>query len=137
MNSPSSLGSETILVVEDEPAIRRLVKLFLERAGYTVLLAEGPISAERLVRGHPGAIHLVLTDVVMPGMKGPDLAELLLGLRPGLRVVFMSGFSDCVIIHHGRVDESSVCLQKPFSAADLTEKIRLVLGHPDALLTVH
>ena len=121
-------GSETVLVVEDETAIRQLTNLILQKAGYTVLLAESPVAAERIAGSHPGPIHLLLTDVVMPGMRGPELAERLLRLRPDLRVLFMSGYTDDAIAHHGFLDAGREFLQKPFTPFRLTQKIREVLG---------
>ncbi|HEY5277545.1 MAG TPA: PAS domain S-box protein, partial [Coriobacteriia bacterium] len=121
-------GSETVLVVEDEAAIRQLTNLILKKAGYTVLLAESPVAAERIAGSHPGPIHLLLTDVVMPGMRGPELAERLIRLRPDLRVLFMSGYTDDAITHHGMLDAGREFLQKPFTPLRLTQKIREVLG---------
>jgi PAS domain S-box-containing protein len=120
-------GSETVLVVEDEAAIRQLTNLILKKAGYTVLLAESPVAAERIAGSHPGPIHLLLTDVVMPGMRGPELAERLLRLRPDLRVLYMSGYTDDAIAHHGFLDAGTEFLQKPFTPLRLMQKIREVL----------
>jgi CheY-like chemotaxis protein len=121
-------GSETVLVVEDEAAIRKLTNLILQKAGYTVLLAESPDAAERIAGSYPGPIHLMLTDVVMPGMRGPELAERLLRLRPDLRVLYMSGYTDNAITHHGFLDAGTEFLQKPFTPPALMQKIREVLG---------
>jgi CheY-like chemotaxis protein len=119
---------ETVLVVEDEAAIRQLTKLILQKAGYTVLLAESPVEAERIAGSHPGPIHLVLTDVVMPGMRGPELAERLLHLRPEVRVLYMSGYTDDAIAHHGFLDSGTEFLQKPFTPNTLLGKVRDVLS---------
>jgi PAS domain S-box-containing protein len=120
-------GSETVLVVEDEAAIRQLTNLILQKAGYTVLVAESPAAAERMAGSHPGQIHLMLTDVVMPGMRGPELAERLLRLRPDLRVLYMSGYTDDAIAHHGFLNAGTEFLQKPFTPLRLMQKIREVL----------
>jgi two-component system, cell cycle sensor histidine kinase and response regulator CckA len=124
-------GSETVLVVEDEAAIRQLTNLILQKAGYTVLLAESPVAAERIAVSHSGPIHLMLTDVVMPGMRGPELAERLLRLRPDLRVLYMSGYTDNAIAHHGFLDAGTEFLQKPFTPLGLMQKIREVLGRSE------
>src|SRR5664280_611795 len=121
-------GSETVLVVEDEAAIRKLTNLILQKAGYTVLLAESPDAAEQIAGSYPGPIHLMLTDVVMPGMRGPELAERLLRLRPDLRVLYMSGYTDNAIAHHRFLDAGTEFLQKPFTPLALMQKIREVLG---------
>jgi two-component system cell cycle sensor histidine kinase/response regulator CckA len=120
-------GSETVLVVEDEAAIRQLASLVLRRAGYEVLVAVDPAEAERIVVSHPGPIHLLLTDVVMPGMRGPDLAERACKNRPDIRVLYMSGYSQDAISHRGVLDAGMELLQKPFTPARLTEKVREVL----------
>jgi two-component system, cell cycle sensor histidine kinase and response regulator CckA len=123
--------SETVLVVEDEAAIRQLTKLILQKAGYTVLLAESPVAAERIAGSHPGPIHLMLADVAMPGMRGPKLAEQLIRLRPDLRVLYMSGYTDNAIAHHGILDAGTEFLQKPFTPLRLRQKIREVLGRSE------
>jgi two-component system cell cycle sensor histidine kinase/response regulator CckA len=128
INPALRAASETVLVVEDEAAIRQLTKLILQKAGYTVLLAESPVAAERIAGSHPGPIHLMLTDVVMPGMRGPELAERLLRARPDLRVLYMSGYTDNAIAHHGLLDAGTEFLQKPFTPLRLTQKIREVLS---------
>jgi hypothetical protein len=121
-------GSETVLVVEDEAAIRKLAHVILREAGYNVLVAEDPASAEQIASGFPGTIHLMLTDVVMPGIRGPELASRLLRLRPDLRVLYMSGYTDNAIAHHGMLDADTEFLPKPFTPLQLTQKIREVLG---------
>ena len=102
--TPEGQG-ETILVVEDELAILKLVRIMLERLGYTVLTAGTPDEAMRLAEAHAGEIHLLLTDVVMPEMNGRELAERLMVLKPDLKLLFMSGYTADVIAHRGVLDE--------------------------------
>jgi PAS domain S-box-containing protein len=120
-------GSETILLVEDEPAILKMTTIMLERLGYTVLPAPTPGEAIRLATENAGDIHLLLTDVVMPEMNGRDLAKNLLSLYPDLKRLFMSGYTANVIAHHGVLDEGVQFIQKPFSTQKLASKVREVL----------
>ena len=120
-------GRETILMVEDEPSILQLGKRMLELLGYQVLAASGPVEALLMAEHFPGEIHLLLTDVVMPEMNGRDLARRLLSLYPGIKRLFMSGYTADVIAHHGVLDEGVRFIQKPFSKAELSIKIREVL----------
>jgi signal transduction histidine kinase/CHASE3 domain sensor protein/CheY-like chemotaxis protein len=120
-------GTETILIVEDDAAIREVARRVLEMASYTVIEAAGPRQALELAERHPGSIHLLLSDVVMPELTGPQLAELLLRQRPGLAVLFMSGYTDDAIVHQGRLDPSSAFLQKPFTPEALLRRVREVL----------
>ncbi|EIM64965.1 histidine kinase,Response regulator receiver domain protein,histidine kinase,GAF domain-containing protein [Desulfobacter postgatei 2ac9] len=124
---PAARGRETILLVEDEPAILRMTTMMLERTGYTVLAAGTPGEAIALAREHAGDIHLLMTDVVMPEMNGRDLAKNLLSLYPNLKLLFMSGYTANVIAHHGVLDEGVQFIQKPFSKTDLGVKVRAVL----------
>lgn len=117
-------GQETILLVEDEPAILEVTTMILEMQGYTVLTASTPGEAIALARKHAGEIHLLLTDVVMPEMNGRDLARNLLSLYPDIKRLFMSGYTANVIAHHGVLDEGVHFIQKPFSTKDLAAKIR-------------
>jgi len=121
--TPTGQG-ETILLVEDEIAILDLGKSMLEKLGYTVLAAHSPGEAFRLVKTHAGAIHLLITDVVMPEMNGRDLAGQLHTLYPGLKTLFMSGYTANVIAHRGILDEGVCFIHKPFSAKDLAVKVR-------------
>jgi two-component system, cell cycle sensor histidine kinase and response regulator CckA len=128
-------GDETILLVEDEAIVRRLVAEILEDAGYTVLQAGDGNSALELVRRHQGALDLLVTDVVMPGMSGRDVATAISSLRPGLEVLYMSGYTDSAIVKHGALDPETAFLQKPFSADDLTRKVRSLLDVSETSLS--
>jgi PAS domain S-box-containing protein len=120
-------GTETVLLVEDEESILSLGKTILERRGYLVLAAHRPDEALRIAESHPGPIHLLITDVVMPGMNGRDLRDKLKALKRGFQCIFMSGYTADVIAHHGVLDEGIDFLQKPFSVKTLAEKVREVL----------
>jgi CheY-like chemotaxis protein len=121
------LGTETILVVEDEEALRKVAGRALDAAGYTVLTAADGDEALLASAQHAGDIHLLLTDVVMPRMGGRVLAERLRKMRPTLKVLCMSGYTDDAIVHHGVLDAGTHFLAKPFTAADLTRKVREAL----------
>jgi PAS domain S-box-containing protein len=120
-------GPETVLLVEDEAMLLKLAKTMLGKLGYSVLSASTPVEAIRLAREHTGTIHLLLTDVVMPEMNGRDLARQLLSLSPGLKCLFMSGYTANVIASHGVLEEGVHFIQKPFSLHDLAAKLREVL----------
>jgi PAS domain S-box-containing protein len=120
-------GTETVLLVEDEEALLKLSERLLERLGYTVLAANHPNVALHLAETYPGKIHLLLTDVIMPDMSGRDLWERLGVVRPGLKCLFMSGYTANVIAHHGVLDDGVHFLQKPFSREVLAMKLREVL----------
>jgi PAS domain S-box-containing protein len=120
-------GTETVLVVEDEEAILGIAKRILCGAGYTVLTAANASEALLTCNVHQGKIDLMLSDVVMPQMGGRVLAERLVLARPGLKVIYMSGYADDAIVHHGTLDPGTNFIAKPFSAADLTRKVREVL----------
>ncbi|MDR3568501.1 MAG: PAS domain S-box protein [Syntrophobacteraceae bacterium] len=120
-------GDETILLVEDEPAILKMATKMLERQGYTVLQAGTPGEAIRLAKAHPGQIDLLMSDVVMPEMNAKELYANLNALRPGLESLFMSGYTANVIAHHGVLEEGVHFLQKPFSNAAMAEKVRHIL----------
>jgi CheY-like chemotaxis protein len=125
---PSDRGHETILLVEDEPSILNMTTKMLERLGYTVLASSTPDQAIRLAEAHPGDIHLLMTDVVMPGMNGRVLAKNILTFHPNLKHLFMSGYTANVIAHHGVLDPGVNFIQKPFSRQDLAAKVREALG---------
>jgi len=127
MPMPDVQGSETILLVEDEPAILRLTKLMLEKMGYTVLAAGTPGEAISLAAKQAGHIDLLITDVVMPEMNGRDLAKKLLATYPDLKLLFMSGYTSNVIAHHGVLDEGIHFMQKPFSKQELGIKVHEAL----------
>ena len=124
-------GLETILLVEDEPAILSMTKVLLERQGYSVLAASTPGQAIQLAKEHADEIHLLMTDVVMPEMNGRELAKNLQDLYPGLQLLFMSGYTANVIDHHGVLDSDVCFIQKPFSMRDLASTIRKALDHDD------
>jgi len=120
-------GSETVLVVEDDHAVLALARRALEAEGYTVLAASDPADGLRLVERHGGPIHLLLTDVVMPGMSGRELAAQLAARRTGLRVLYMSGYPGDAVVHGGALAPGSAFLQKPFGPEGLARKVRDVL----------
>jgi len=123
---PSSQG-ETVLLVEDEPAIIHMCQMMLERLGYQVLTSGKPSEALRLAQNHPGGLHLLITDVVMPEMNGRQLADQLCGLFPGIKTLFMSGYTADVIAHQGVLEEGVNFIQKPFSFKELSIKVRAAL----------
>jgi two-component system cell cycle sensor histidine kinase/response regulator CckA len=126
-SSLPTLGTETILLVEDEEAVRRLVRMVLEGKGYTVLEASGWQAALEIA-GQQKTIHLVITDVVMPGVGGPELVSHLEAARPGIRVLYMSGYTDGAVVNHGLLESAMAFLQKPFTPNVLLRKVREVLS---------
>ncbi len=123
----SKHGCETILLVEDEKGVRDLAREYLAQEGYDVLEAQNAEDALKLARTHAGGIQLLFTDVVMAGMSGRQLAEEMQKLRPGIRVLYMSGYTDEAIVHHGLLGRGMVLLQKPFTLNSLALKIRETL----------
>ena len=117
-------GTETILLVEDEQGVRDLAREYLEISGYKVLVAENGAAAVKVVSEHKGAIDLVMTDVVMPGLSGSELTKRIEAIRPGTRIMYMSGYTDQAIIHHGILGPDIVLLQKPFTLSALAHKLR-------------
>jgi PAS domain S-box-containing protein len=120
-------GTETILIVEDEAGVRKMVKRILTAGGYAVHIAASGSEAMRWCEQHSGEIHLLLTDVVMPDMNGRQLAERATALRPKLKVLFMSGYSGDAIVHHGLLGSGTDFVAKPFNAVELQHKVREVL----------
>jgi len=128
--STARKGHETILLVEDEPDVRELTQMVLTERGYRVIEALTPEDAERLAGNNGAEIHLLLTDVVMPGMSGRELAKRLTGRYPHLRVLYMSGYTYNVIAQDGTLEEGISFLQKPFTPQVLTQKVRESLDRP-------
>ena len=118
---------ETILVVEDEVNLRRLTRQFLENQGYTVLEAANGAAAVQICVAHQGTIHLLLTDVIMPGMNGRELAQRVSEIRPNMKVLYMSGYTENAIGHNGTLEAGITLLQKPFTLHALKAKVREVL----------
>lgn len=123
-----SRGSETILLVEDEEPLRKLCTEFLEQLGYRMLAASNAKEAIALVEGYSGKIDLLITDVVMPGLPGPELADALVALRPDLKVIFISGYAEGSLAPNGILKPGTVLVNKPFTIRALTAKLREVLG---------
>lgn len=117
-------GTETLLVVEDDSAVRGLLRRVLRQAGYTVLDTGDPVEALAICRDHPGEIGLLLTDVVMPKMGGREFAEKARMLRPAMRTVYMSGYTDDAIVHHGVLEPGTAFIEKPISPEALLAKLR-------------
>jgi two-component system cell cycle sensor histidine kinase/response regulator CckA len=120
-------GTERVLLVEDEDSVRGLAVLVLQTHGYKVLAAGNGKEAMRLIEKHPGGFDLLVTDVVMPGMGGPDLAEALRPRFPHMKVLFSSGYTDDVVVRHGLLQEKVAFLHKPYSPLSLVKKVRQVL----------
>jgi CheY-like chemotaxis protein len=118
---------ETMLLVEDEPVILDVSREMLEQLGYAVLIASTPGEALRIARDHAAEIQMLITDVVMPEMNGRDLANLIGDIKPGLKCLFISGYTANVIAHHGILDPGIHFIQKPFSMEHLAAKVREVL----------
>jgi two-component system, cell cycle sensor histidine kinase and response regulator CckA len=121
-------GSQTILVVEDETALLEVTRQSLAAVGYVILAAKSPAEAIRISERHPGPIHLMVTDVIMPGMNGAQLATHLSAPRPEMKVLYVSGYTDDTIVRHGVLDTGLAFLQKPFSPKTLRRKVGEVLA---------
>lgn len=127
LQTPKSKG-ETVLLVEDEAAIREVAQILLKELGYIVLIAGTPGEAIKLARTHTAKIQLLITDVVMPEMNGLELAKLICDIKPAVKCLFTSGYSADVIAHQGVLDEDVCFLPKPFSMHDLALKVHQALG---------
>ena len=127
VESEMPVGGETILLVEDDAWVRTLLRQVLSQLGYTLLEAGNGQEALRLLADYPDSIHLLLTDVVMPGISGKTLAEQVLRTRPDLKTLFMSGYTDEAIIQHGVLNSGIAFIQKPVSPMSLAVKLRSVL----------
>ena len=125
-------GTESILLAEDEPAVRAMAREALEAQGYTVIEARNGVDALALADAHRGPLHLLVTDVVMPQMGGGELAQRLVAARPGLRVLFMSGYTDDAVVRQGVTEATSAFLQKPFAIGALARKVRETLDAGEA-----
>jgi len=141
--APESLapepGTETILLVEDEANLRYLARQFLEKQGYRVIEAADGAVAMQIAVAHEGVIHLLLTDVIMPGMNGRELAQRISEIRPNVKILYMSGYTENVIGRNGTLDAGVRLLQKPFTLRDLKSKVREVLDSisPEVVMPVH
>jgi CheY-like chemotaxis protein len=131
--TPVMQGNETILVAEDAEPLRKLARTFLEQRGFQVLTASSGEDALQVAAKFPGKIHLLLTDVVMPGMNGRVLSEQLLPKRPGMKVLYMSGYTDSFIAGHGVLEEGTHLLHKPFTEEVLISKVCEVLKSVEAI----
>jgi CheY-like chemotaxis protein len=123
-------GGETILLVEDDGQVRKVATAILQRSGYRVLAAESGPDAIALYSARLDEVDLLLSDVVMPKMSGRELADQLVGIRPDLRVLYMSGYTDDAIMHHRVLDSGFVLVAKPFTQASLLDRVRDVLSRP-------
>ena len=124
---PANSGTETLLIVENEAAIRNLLQMALRKNGYTVLAAESGREALHLVSAHSGPIHLLITDVMMPDIDGPELVRRLSAIRPETRTLFMSGYMDDALGEQGVLPSSVNFIQKPFSPSTIAQKVRDIL----------
>ena len=125
---PSAIsGTETLLIVENEAAIRHLLQMALQKNGYRVLTAESGREALDLINAHSGPIHLLITDVMMPDIDGPELVRRLSTLRPDTRTLFMSGYMDDALGEQGVLPSNVNFIQKPFSPRTIAQRVREIL----------
>jgi len=127
VNDEIPSGTETVMVVEDEAALRELTRALLEDAGYTVLESSGAEDALETAKDMQRKIDLLLTDIVMPRLDGRELANQMVSLRPDLKVLYMSGYTDDIIVHRGVLTQGAVLVQKPFTKRTLLQKVRETL----------
>jgi DNA-binding NtrC family response regulator len=127
---PAVRGTESILLVEDDAMVRDLARSILSNCGYSVIAPGHVQEVESMYHQYPGRIDLLLTDVVMPGISGRDLARQMTALRPDMKVLYISGYTDNAIVSKGLLDPGIWFLQKPFTPATLAAKVREVLDHP-------
>ncbi|MCS6924162.1 MAG: response regulator, partial [Fimbriimonadales bacterium] len=125
--TPDLQGKETILVVEDEPDVLEVAAESLRQHGYTVLTANSPAEALQLVQTYSEPIQLLVTDVVMPVMSGRELADYVMRIYPHIKVLYVSGYTENTIVHHGVLDEGIQFLPKPYTPSQLVQKVREVL----------
>src|SRR6266567_3938840 len=128
--SPMAAGSETVLLAEAQPSIRGVLRESLESKGYTVLEAQNGVQALEIAERHPGAIDVLVTDVIMPQLRGLDLAKRVTEIHPDVCIIFMSGYSEDALLENRLLSQKKMILiQKPFDPDDLTQKIRQSLSH--------
>jgi two-component system, cell cycle sensor histidine kinase and response regulator CckA len=130
-------GSETVLLVEDDEMVRALTQAILERYGYTVLATRTVRDAMCFAEADPRPVHLLLTDTIMPGMNGPELAKQLLVIRSHIKVLYMSGYTDKVFPNSGSPEPGTRFIQKPFTPQTLARKVRDVLNAIPPTSTAH
>jgi two-component system cell cycle sensor histidine kinase/response regulator CckA len=129
VNPPSASGDMvTVLLVEDEESLRELIREILQANGYEVLEAEDPPKAIEIAERHQGAIHLLLTDILMPGMNGRVLAQRVRERRPAIRVLYMSGHTEDSVAQNGLVEPGALMISKPFTQESLARKLREALA---------
>lgn len=124
---PPPSGTETVIICEDDSAVRDLTAQLLEDAGYSVLASQSAADALQLAARHSGPVHLLITDVIMPDMNGRKLSDALAAIRPTVRTLFVSGYTANVIAHHGVLEEHVEFLEKPYSRRQLLQRVRDVL----------